>query len=240
MVALSGIREMADWGNDNLSEFLEVAHGNQPLNRIRFPDEYSLLARVNACFVAAVGPALVDPKPMMVGVLFLRSQYAYKTAAGHALGGQPVEAFVMMRSCLEYAGYAAAMFADPTLESVFLSRHFDEPSKKLQKAKFQISGIREVLAGFDPRIAEKYQTLYDRTIDFGGHPNPNAAIGTMSIEANNILTLAITADEQMLKHAMISTRQMGFTSLLIFYHVFKAHFGSSGVSAEMEELTRLI
>ena len=110
----------------------------------------------------------------------------------------------------------------------------------MQKAKFQMTGVKEVLNSFDPRIAEKYQTLYDRAIDFGGHPNPNAAIGTMSIEANNILTRAITTDERMLKHAMLSAVHIGFTSLLIFYHVFKARFDSSGVSAEMEALTRLI
>ena len=42
----------------------------------------------------------------MTGVVLLRSQYAYKAAAGMALAGQVAEAFVIMRSCLEYAGYA--------------------------------------------------------------------------------------------------------------------------------------
>ena len=71
------------------------------------------------------GKNLVNPKPVMTGPLFLRSQYAYKTAAGMALAGQIVEAFVMLRSCLEYSGYAIAIFAAPTLEEVFLKRHFD-------------------------------------------------------------------------------------------------------------------
>jgi hypothetical protein len=44
----------------------------------------------------------------MAGVLFLRCQYTYKAAAGMALSGQVVETFVMMRSCLEYAGYVAS------------------------------------------------------------------------------------------------------------------------------------
>ena len=43
----------------------------------------------------------------------------------------------MMRSCLEYAGYALVMFADPTLEDVFFGRHVDDAGMKAQKQKFQ-------------------------------------------------------------------------------------------------------
>jgi hypothetical protein len=83
------------------------------------------------------GKNLVNPKPVMTGPLFLRSQYAYKTAAGMALAGQIVEAFVMLRSCLEYSGYAIAIFAAPTLEEVFLKRHFDAAGMKAQKGQIQ-------------------------------------------------------------------------------------------------------
>jgi hypothetical protein len=91
---------------------------------------------------------LVNPKPL-TRTLFLRSQYACKTTIGMALAEQVVEAFVMMRSCLEYAGYALLMFADRSLEDVFLCRHFDADALKAQKEKFKIRQIRAVIATVD-------------------------------------------------------------------------------------------
>jgi hypothetical protein len=44
-----------------------------------------------------------------------------------------VEAFVMMHSCLEYAGYALAIFKDPALETVFTNRHVSQPDMTAQK-----------------------------------------------------------------------------------------------------------
>jgi len=43
-----------------------------------------------------------------------------------------------MRSCLEYAGYALAIFQDPTLETVFMARHASAEGMSAQKSKFRI------------------------------------------------------------------------------------------------------
>jgi hypothetical protein len=71
------------WGTDDLTQFLKVAHSNQIGNFERFPESYATMRRVNDCYAKA-GNDLVDPKPMMTGPMFHRSQYAYKTAAGRA------------------------------------------------------------------------------------------------------------------------------------------------------------
>jgi hypothetical protein len=84
----------------SLDRFLEVVHNNQSANRARFPDQYQIIQRIDDCFVRA-GKHLSYQKPLLVGPLFMRSQYAYKTAAGMTLAGQVAESFVMMRSCLE-------------------------------------------------------------------------------------------------------------------------------------------
>ena len=85
---------------------------------------------MDECFSVA-GKNLVNPQPMMTGILFLRAQYAYKTAAGMALAGQVVETFVMMRSCLNM-GYALAIFKEPGLETVFMGRHVSSEGMKDQ------------------------------------------------------------------------------------------------------------
>jgi hypothetical protein len=172
--------------------------------------------------------------------MLLRSQYAYKAAAGMALAGQVVEAFVMKRSCLEYAGYALTIFADHDLEAVFISRHIDDASMKAQKEKFKIGEIITVISAFDSKLSANFRLFYNRSIDFGGHPNPHATFSAMQLGTqgteNTIDTLALTTDDRALLHAMKSTAQVGLTALFIFQHIFKAKFELLGIRAEMDAL----
>jgi hypothetical protein len=57
-----------------------------------------------------------------------------------------------------------------------------------------------------------------------------------SDQANGLLTLALSAEEKMLLHAMKSTSQVGLAALFVFQHIFKAEFESRGVSRERELL----
>src|SRR5262249_27423399 len=226
---------------DNLIPFLELVVANQKANIAKFPAFYQLLRRVNICLSTA-GKHLIGPKPIMTGLLFQRCQYAYKAAAGMALSGQAVEAFVMMRSCLEYAGYALAIFRDPELQAVFMGRHFSPEGMTEQKSKFRISEVRSTIASFDPRLAEVFQKFYDRSIDFGGHPNPHGIMSTVQMPENPIdqsfTALALTTDQKVLLHAMKSTAQVGLTALFIFQHIFKPKFELLGIREEMDRLRR--
>jgi hypothetical protein len=230
---------MTNWGTDDLTLFLETVHRNQQGNGQRFPIPYSLIQRVNDCFVLG-GKHLTNPKPIMTGPLFLRSQYAYKTAVGMALAGQIVEAFVMLRSCLEYSGYALAIFATPTLEEVFLKRHFNADSMRTQKDKFKISNILKVIARFDKKLSQFFQILYDRTIDFGAHPNPSGTLNAIKLEKEeasmSYTTLALVTEELPLLHAFENTRQVGLLVLFIFQHIFKEKFELLGIREEMDAL----
>jgi hypothetical protein len=161
-----------------------------------------------------------------------------------ALAGQVVEAFVMMRSCLEYAGCALVMFADPTLEDVFFSRHVDDAGRNAQKQKFQIREIRAIIATFDNKLAEIFKTFYDRAIDMGGHPNPFAVCNTVQMASSGsghtFRTLALSKDETTLRHAMKSIAQVGLTVLFIFQHIFKAKFELLGLRAELDSMRQAI
>lgn len=130
--------------SDNLISFLDLVVSNQKASVAKFPVQYALIRRINICLSIA-GKNLVNPKPVMCAVLFLRCQYAYKTAAGMTLSGQSVEAFVMMRSCLEYAGYALAIFNNPALEIMFVNRHVSTADMQAQKQAFRISEVKKVI-----------------------------------------------------------------------------------------------
>ena len=224
---------------DNLVPYLDAVTSNQKANIQNFPGPFDLLRRVNLS-LATAGQNMTNPNPIMCGVLFQRCQYAYKTAAGMALAGQAVEAFVMLRSCLEYAGYALAIFKDPTLEMVFTNRHVSEIDMVTQKKAFRISEIKKAIEGFDLVLAEAFTVFYERSIDFGGHPNPHATFSTMrmgdDLPANSFVTLALVNDPTTLQHAMKSVTQAGLTALFIFQHIFKAKFELLGIRAEMDKL----
>jgi len=230
----------------SLTRFIEAIQRNQQGNQVRFPDQYELIRRVDKCFVD-VSAHLANAKPVFTGPMFLRSHYAYKTAASMTLAGQVPESFVMMRSCLEYAGYALAIFADPGIvdtpsrEELFVNRHADALSMKAQKEEFKIGKIVQTIIKFDQKLANVFQFLYQRSIDYGGHPNPNGMLTAMSIDKedgklSSITTLALTVEPLPLQFAMKSVTQVGLTSLNIFQQMFEAKFELLGVHAEMDAL----
>jgi hypothetical protein len=157
---------------NNLVAFFDLVAFNQKASIAKYPAQYELLRRVNICLSTA-GKHLANANPLMCGVLCHRCQYAYKAAAGMSLSGQAVETFVMARSCLEYAGYALTIFNKPELEAVFTTRHVSAADMHAQKEAFRISEIRNVIESFDPQLAKIFNELYQRSIDFGGHPNPH-------------------------------------------------------------------
>jgi len=224
---------------DNLSPFLERVAANQKANIAKFPAPYQLLRRVDTCLSTA-GKNLINPNPVLAGLMLLRCQYAYKAAAGMALSGQVVEAFVMMRSCLEYAGYALAIFQDPALQTVFMVRHASAEGMSAQKRKFRIGKIRSIIASFDTRLAEVFQTFYERSVDFGGHPNPHGIMSAIQMPESPVdqsfTALALSTDKQVLLHAMKSAAQVGLTALFIFQHIFKPKFELLGIREEMDKL----
>jgi hypothetical protein len=166
------------------------------------------------------------------------------------LAGQVAESFVMTRSCLEYAGYALTIFADPRLEDtpsreeVFVNRNVDDESLKAQKAEFQVGKIRAIIAKYDQKLADNFKLLYDRSIEFGGHPNPYGLLSAMKLETKDaqltsITTLALTDDPTITMHAMKNVAQAGLASLCIFQIICKAKFELLGVRAKIDALKRV-
>jgi hypothetical protein len=167
-----------------------------------------------------------------------------------SIAGQVAESFVMARSCLEYAGYALAIFADPRLEGtpnreeLFVNRNVDDESLKAQRAEFQVGKIRGMIANFDEKLAANFKLLYDRSIDYGGHPNPYGLLTGIKMETKDeqltaITTLALTDDPLITIFAMKTVAQVGLTSLCIFQHMCKAKFEVLGIRTVMDALKKV-
>lgn len=230
---------MKKWGEDNLTQFFDMADRNRRANREKYAYWYGKIARIDAALVLA-GKNLSHGKPVMVGPLLNRCQYALKTATGLALAGQVVECFVLLRSALEYAAYGLTIFEQPALEEIFVNRHMSPADAAAMKSKFKISEVRTSIGRHDADLAKTFDEFYQRSIDFGGHPNPHGTFSAMQMEERDgqtvITTWAMTGDQKAMEHALKSTAQVGLTVLYIFQHAFKAKFELLGIRAEIEAI----
>lgn len=221
----------------SLENFFDALRANQRANRINFAQWYAIIEKIDDCFVRA-GKNLVNPKPVMTGGLLLRSQYAFKTAAGMALAGQVVEVFAILRSVLEHAGYCLTIYERPDLERVFILRHAGASEMATQKKEFKIGAVQQAVARHNPKLAELYAELYQRSIDFGGHPNPNATFSAMDLDESGgqtaITTFAISKDPKIVQHALKSTAQVGLTALHVLEPVFKERFKLLGIRQDWD------
>jgi hypothetical protein len=223
----------------SLQDFFDRLRLAQQANRAKFAVRYDLIERIDRCFVHA-GENLVKLQSPMTGVFLLRCQYAFKTAAGMALAGQVVEAFVMQRSVLEYAGYALVICKTPSLEGVFLGRHTSAKAMKTQKEAFSIGAVKVAVRRCDTTLADNFIEDYERSINFGGHPNPHGTLSaTVPDERDGLNCLevfAISSEPKVVEHALKCTAQVGLTALCVLQHVFKEKFELLGVRQEIDAL----
>jgi hypothetical protein len=99
-----------------------------------------------------------------------------------ALAGQVVEVCVMQRSVLEYAGYGLRIFDEPELDGVFVLRQLGPNEKKAKKEAFKIGAVHAAVERYDTELAANFNVDYQRSIDFGGHPNPHASFSAAKLE----------------------------------------------------------
>jgi hypothetical protein len=229
------------WGPDGLSKFWDAARSNQFGTFVNKRPIYDRLVAIDGAFVE-VSKRWTNPQSELAAMLFLRCHSAFRTAAGHAAAGQAVESYVVDRAMLEFAAYALHIFRNPSLGLVWLNRHQDEASMKAAKQAFVHREVKATVASVNQHAAKRFEELYQRTIDFGGHPNERSVTGNMSMveESDRRVMLAILlhGDGPALDMALKTTAQCGVCSLEILQGAFHALFELLGVNAAILELRK--
>lgn len=230
-----------EWGDDGLSEFLELAHRNRFATFVNKPDWYRRLADVDACF-ATISRDWINPQSEVAAFLLLRCHSAYRAACGAALAGQTVEAFVLLRAGLEAAGYALHIQRNAPLAVTWLKRHDSDDDMKAAKKSFEIRAIKKTLAAADRKTSEVFEMLYQRTIDHGAHPNVHGILGSATIERKpgcaTLQHILLHGDGMALDHALKTTAQIGVCCLDILECGFRARFELLGVRHALMELRK--
>src|SRR5262245_43019577 len=128
----------------------------------------------------------------------------------------------------------------PELAVVWWDRDVDGDS--LKKARKQFTGGRVVNAikKVEPQLGEIYATLYERTIQYGGHPNEKTVSQSLRLDTKPgrvaIDQLYLQGDGLILDHWIRSANQIGICVMKIFDHVHRERFEGLGVRSRMDAL----
>jgi hypothetical protein len=88
----------------------------------------------------------------------------------------------------------------------------------------------------------RFEEFYQRTIDWGGHPNERSVTGSMKMikEADRRIMLAVMlhGDDAALNMALKSAAQCAMVSLEMLQLVYNARFELLGINAAMLEFRK--
>jgi hypothetical protein len=229
------------WGSDTLTRFLETAYRNRFATFDNKKVAFGRLANLDACFERMM-TGWKDPHNFVSALLYIRSHAALRAACENAMAGQIAETFTQLRSCLEYAAYALHINQTPATGETWLRRHDSEAATKQMKSEFTVGKVRATIAKLDSKLAGIFADLYERTIDFGAHPNERAvtssAMVTERLGARILTQLYLHTDGLQLDHGLKTAAQVGVCALMLLKMAFPDRFQSLGLDADLTALQR--
>jgi hypothetical protein len=227
------------WKTDSLSQFINLAMHNVFATFDNKRREYLILRDINDIYQKIIDHLINTPN-FLEAMLLLRAHSAYCAACRLAMSGQVPETFVILRSCLENALYALHINRKAESGEIWLNRHTNDESLKATRREFSYRNIICTLEETDKSLCSTARLLYERTIDFGAHPNERSLSSSLKVikgdERVEYKQLYLSGDNLQLDHALKSTAQVGLTSLYLFYHIYKERFEIVGLTQKMERL----
>jgi hypothetical protein len=227
------------WGNDELTSFLQAIHENQYATFHQKKQAVSRLVAIDELFVRA-SKNWLNPPNAVEAMLFLRCHAAFRAAASEAMAGQAVECYRQCRGMLENAAYAVHIRSDASLATVWLNRHQDEAGLKASKKAFQHVAVTASVAAANQHAGQRFEELYQRTIDWGGHPNERSVTGNMKMikepDRRVMLAVMLHSDGVELDAALKTVAQCGMVSLELLQVLYNAKFEILGINAAMLDL----
>jgi hypothetical protein len=229
------------WGQDELTKFLDNVRANQLATFANMRDAFDRLAEIDRAFTAILQESR-NPGSELVTMLFLRCHFAFRAASGLALAGQAVESYAVNRAALEFAGYALHMFRNPARQKVWLDRGQSPSKNEDAKTAFSHRKVLASVVAADRHAGERFEALYQRTIDFGAHPNELSVTGHMDIvEVNGVRqwrSIYLHDGDVPQAAALKTTATCGVISLELMQCVYSARFELLGINAAFPQLKR--
>lgn len=227
------------WGTDKLTEFFDMARGNTLASFVQMRSDYARLHEIDSAYLL-IGENLLNPPDVFTPLFLLKTHSSYRAAAQLAMAGQSPEAFMVMRGCLESALYGLHIHCNNAALEIWKRRHEDAQARKHVRKEFTIARLWECLRAVDEDLQRRTQILYEKTIDFGAHPNAASITSVVTMSAGDTgvqFRLAyLSAELEVIRGTMKSVAQVGIVGLCIFRHIFRERYDILGLTDTLPAL----
>ena len=230
-----------NWGQDKLSNFIETAQQNTFATFANLKDVFKLLEDIDESFRRIIDN-IDNARDWFPAFFLLRAHSSYLGAVRLSTSGQLPEACMILRGCLENSLYGFYLFKKPKSVEVWLNRHDDEVAKKKVRIEFKISPMLKLLSSNDSKLGTVASDLYERTIDYGVHPNAWALLTNLTQKKDEDSIKFdlnyLTGKSPALALCLKTNAQAGVCSLMVFKLIFKERFDLLGISDNLQKLRR--
>lgn len=222
-----------------LTSFIIAAEQNSRTASNQFKNDFDKLVSVDEVLnKAAIN--LDNTIDWFVGFFLIRSHAAWRGAVRLATSGELPESYVVFRACLENALYGFYLYKNPTSSKTWLSRHDSDEAKKKTRNEFTYANVLNELKNYDDKLSGITSELYERTIDYGGHPNPNALLTNSKQEVGDDKVvfdiMYMNANPDAMKLALKTSAQVGVAVLKIFQKVFPHRFDILNITTLIKQV----
>jgi hypothetical protein len=231
----------ATFGEDPLSHSIDTAMNNILATYCHKGEWYRRLVQLDEGFHIAFRN-LSDLEDMLFGLLLGRAHCAFRGASMMTMSGHTVEAYMLLRGCIEAALYGLHIEASPRYADIWLHRHDNEKSEAACRTNFSYGAVKRTLKIKSEQHYNLMSKLYETTIDLGGHPNERSVTGNLKLSKDGnkeIFHLQyIVGDSVQMDHALKTTAQVGACALRTLQFARPQYFEQYGVDAIIGEATK--
>lgn len=231
-----------DFIRDELTKYISHGHHNTKATWKQHESLIQLLTSINDLFVKyskvffkLSEEATIKSSP----AAFLASAYAcYLASIRISSSGQITAAFVMFRACIENALFGYYIHKHPELGVIWVERHKNKKAEKLVRKNFYFSDIFKSLKSQDPKVGPGIEDMYDKSIDFGAHPNVHSIALNLrdTDDGQKIIFEIFNTDTCILKDCLLANARFGLGCLSVFRLIYTEELQNHGVLEELKSL----
>lgn len=227
------------WGSDELTKFIDMANHNNIATLSNYPIYRRKYIEIHNIFKEG-SELLKNTESLLSALLMLKTHCSFLGAVNLVTSGQISEAYMILRGCLESSLYAYFIFKDPSKKETWLTRHDNENTRKQMRKEFSYKNIFPILEAEDGVLSKNFNILYERTIDYGAHPNPKSLLTNMDEvkEGREIIYKLkyLQGNSDSLKLCLKVSAQAGVIVLEIINKIFSERFKIAGITDKIEIL----
>lgn len=229
------------WNNNEITNFFDNARNNEFATFVILKNDVQRLTKIDALYRTVID-GLNHSHDWFAGFFILRAHSNYLASCRLSLSGQIPESYALLRSCLENALYGLYLAKNPDSRETWLRRHDGDEQKQKVRDEFKIGTMLTLAKEINKKEGEAAQELYDRTIDYGAHPNELALMQTLHIKEGEkkveFKIVYLEGVSEQLALVLKTTAQIGVCSISLLRDIYKKRYDILGVTNILDNLKK--